>query len=89
MEELESPLMHLRTLKGLTQKGLAEELGVSRTTVMNWETGRVVPNLTIAQIKKLCEVLEVPLEQIPDNFGPQPIHPSSPFYRRRKKDTSK
>jgi DNA-binding XRE family transcriptional regulator len=89
MEELESPLMHLRTLKGLTQQDLAEELGVSRTTVMNWETGRAVPSLTIAQTKKLCEIFEVPLEQIPDNFGPQPIHPSSPFFRKRKKGSSR
>jgi DNA-binding XRE family transcriptional regulator len=88
MEELESPLKHLRILKNLTQQALAEELGVSRTTVMNWETGRVVPNLTIAQIKKMVEILEVPLEQIPDDFGPQPIHPSSPFFRKRSTDSS-
>jgi transcriptional regulator with XRE-family HTH domain len=88
MEELESPLKHLRLLKNKTQQDLADALGVSRTTIMKWETGRAVPNLTIAQIKKMVEILEVPLEQIPDDFGPQPIHPSSPFFRRRSTDKS-
>jgi transcriptional regulator with XRE-family HTH domain len=86
MEELESPLKHLRLLKNLTQQDIADALDVSRTTVMKWETGRAVPNLTIAQIKKMVEILEVPLERIPDDFGPQPIHPSSPFFRRRSTD---
>jgi transcriptional regulator with XRE-family HTH domain len=68
MEELESPLKHLRLLKDLTQQDVADALNVSRTTVMKWETGRAVPNLTIAQIKKMVEILEVPLEQLPDNI---------------------
>jgi DNA-binding XRE family transcriptional regulator len=86
MEELESPLMRFRLLRRMTQQDLADALGVSRTTVMKWETGRAVPNLTIAQTKKLCEVLGVTLEQLPDDFGPQPIHNTSPFFNRRATD---
>lgn len=33
-------LLALRTLAGLTQSGLAASLGVHRTTVARWETGR-------------------------------------------------
>lgn len=33
-------LLALRTLAGLTQSGLATSLGVHRTTVARWETGR-------------------------------------------------
>lgn len=80
--------MRLRTLRRVTQQALADALGVSRTTITNWETGRSVPTLTIAQTRKLCEVLGVTFDQLPDDFGPQPIHPSSPFYGRRATDST-
>ena len=79
--------MRLRLLADVTQQELADALGVSGNTVSRWETGRSVPTLTIAQTKKLCEMLKVTLDQIPDDFGPTPIHPSSPFYRRRATDS--
>jgi DNA-binding XRE family transcriptional regulator len=34
-------LIALRTLAGLTQTGLSSALGVSRSTVARWETGKV------------------------------------------------
>lgn len=80
--------MRLRTLRGVTQQELAEALGVSGNTVSRWETGRSVPLLTISQTRKLCEVLGVTFDQLPDNFGPQPIHDSSPFFTRRATDRS-
>jgi putative transcriptional regulator len=80
--------MRLRTLRGVTQQELADALGVARNTVTRWERGTSTPVLTIAQTRKLCEVLGVTFEQLPDNFGPQPIHPSSPFYGRRSTDSS-
>jgi DNA-binding XRE family transcriptional regulator len=83
-KEFESPLMRFRLLRRMTQQELADELGVSSTTIRNWESGRAVPNLTIPQVKKLCQVLEVNLEDLPDDFGPQPIHDSSPFAKTRK-----
>lgn len=74
VEKFQSPLMRFRTLRGITQQQLADAMGVSRTTVMNWETGRAIPKLTIPQVKILCKTLQIPLDQIPDDFGPQPIH---------------
>jgi DNA-binding XRE family transcriptional regulator len=72
-KEFESKLMRLRHLRRMTQAELGKELGVSETTVMNWETGRAKPRLTISQTKKLVKVLGVTLDELPDDFGPQRI----------------
>lgn len=34
-------LVTLRTLAGLTQSGLSSALGVHRTTIARWETGKL------------------------------------------------
>lgn len=38
-----SKIKELREKTGITQEALARELGVSRQTVLNWETGRNMP----------------------------------------------
>lgn len=72
-KDCESKIMRLRYLRRMTQKELADALGVTDTTVMRWETGRAVPRLTISQVKTLVKVLGVTLDELPDDFGPQPI----------------
>ena len=72
-EELESKLMRLRNLRRVTQTELAKALGVSRITVTFWETGRTEPRLTIRQFKTLLKVLDITVDELPDDFGPQPI----------------
>ncbi len=54
----------------MTQKQLADALGVSETTVRNWESGRAVPRLTPAQYKTLLEILQITPSELPDHFGP-------------------
>lgn len=66
--------MRLRTLRRMSQQKLADELGVTRQTVSAWENGHQIPLLTISQTRKLCKILDVTLDQLPDYFGPQPIH---------------
>jgi len=64
----------LRRMRRVSQQELADALGVSRVTIWKWETGRAAPQLTPRQYKKLAEVLGISLEEIPEDFGPQPLH---------------
>ncbi len=65
-----SSLKKLRMRQELTQKKLADALGVTQDTVANWERGRSVPKLTVPQFKALLKVLQVTPEELPDDFGP-------------------
>lgn len=51
---LENRLKEMRLLKGLTQMELAEQSGVSRTTIVEIETGKkiVVTNITLENLAK-------------------------------------
>jgi DNA-binding XRE family transcriptional regulator len=73
-KEFESKLMRLRSLRRMTQEELAATLGVTRTTIMNWETGRAVPRLTVRQFKALLKTLNITVDELPDDFGPQRIY---------------
>lgn len=55
-------LKNLRMSKKLTQKQLAERLGVERTTVSMWETGNSSPSLEI--LKKIAQVLDCSIDNL-------------------------
>ena len=46
----------------MTQKEWAKELGVSHTTVINWEKGNTEPSLT--QLRKMSELSGIPMDFI-------------------------
>ncbi len=69
--------MRLRTVRFMTQKQLAEALGVTESTIRNWEAGRSVPKLTPKQYKTLLKVLQISSDQLPDEFGPPSHHSQS------------
>jgi len=69
-EEQESTLVRLRKSHDLTQKQIADALGVTVQTISNWEVGRAEPKLTIRQFKALLKVLQCSAEELPDNLGP-------------------
>lgn len=71
----------------ISQQKLADALGVTRKTISSWENGHSEPNLTIKQFKALLKVLRYTPDELPETFGPQAIHPSSPFYGRRSTDS--
>lgn len=51
-----------RVNAGLTQKQMADKLGVSETTVWKWETGASEPRLS--QFKMFCEACGVKMSDI-------------------------
>jgi len=62
-------LKQLREQAGLSQEALARLVGVSSKTVSNWERGTNAASLTVPQMKALCEVLGVTLNELPDDFS--------------------
>lgn len=57
----------LRTLANITQTELAAILGVSRSAVLNWETGRTRPD--ISNIPTLCKALSIPISDFFSDTG--------------------
>lgn len=51
-----------RVNAGMTQKLVADRLGVSRCTILNWENGK--QNIGIPQFTSLCGVYGVKAEDI-------------------------
>lgn len=62
------PLAMLRKRVGLSQKQLAEALGVTKDSIQNWESGRRDARLSVYQFKVLCRVLQCRPEDLPDEF---------------------
>jgi transcriptional regulator with XRE-family HTH domain len=52
----------LRRERGLTQRELAQRIGVSRMSVYHWEAGRNEPSAR--QLRLLAEAFAVPMEAI-------------------------
>ena len=51
-----------RTRRFLTQKGLAEKVGVPYQTVQRWESGQSFPRAAL--LRRLCEALEVTPDEL-------------------------
>ena len=51
-----------RLLKGLQQKELAEELGVTQVTVSSWEHGKSFPSP--GRLKQVADVLNTTVEEL-------------------------
>lgn len=66
----ESRLRQLREKAGLTQEELARRCGIPLRTYQRWESGESPARPNIPQIKALCRELQIPIEELPDEFGP-------------------
>ena len=52
----------IRKDKGLTQKQLADSLGVSNATISKWETGKGFPDISL--LEPLASVLDVTVSEV-------------------------
>lgn len=52
----------IRVNAGMKQEAWAETLGVTVSTVINWEKGRTEPSLT--QLRKMSELSGIPMDFI-------------------------
>ena len=57
-----NPIANLRKEQGLSQKQIAEELGVRQSTVSQWESGKNLPDILTAQ--KLALLYGVSIEAL-------------------------
>ncbi|EGJ33038.1 MULTISPECIES: helix-turn-helix transcriptional regulator [Moorena] len=64
MTNLGDNLKKRRESLNITQREIAHELGVTVTTVQNWEAGRHIPKLYPNQLKALCDLLKVTLDEL-------------------------
>lgn len=55
-------IRHSRKEKGITQEQLAKISGLSRSSIINFETGRRDPR--VKDLKKIAHALNVPVEQL-------------------------
>ena len=62
MAQFESNVKEYRERKGLSQEGLARELGVSRQTIVNIERGNNEPRILLAIA--ISAILGVALDQL-------------------------
>ncbi|MDY6784735.1 MAG: helix-turn-helix transcriptional regulator [Cyanobacteriota bacterium] len=57
-------IARLRHRAGLTQRQVAESLGITVQTVSNWENGFRNPKLTPKEALSLCKILQCSLEEL-------------------------
>lgn len=81
-------LKYLRERKGLSQREFSADLGLSRATVGNWETGERKPD--IETIIRLAEYFGVSLDDLVlrDLKPPLPVYADNILFLRKKHDCS-
>ena len=65
-ERLRQRIISLRKQHNLSQRDIAQALGITDQTVSNWEQGRSEPRLTIRQVVLLCRILDCSLTYLDD-----------------------
>ena len=65
-----NPIGSLRRELGISQKTIAETLGVAQSTVSQWESGKNIPDLPTA--RKLAILYGVSIEELLEDAGDYP-----------------
>lgn len=61
--------MNLRKALGLTQREVANALGITDQAVSNWERGVYEPRLTLRQTAALCGLYGKTVQELAEIFG--------------------
>ena len=61
-EKIGKFILELRKQKGLTQKELAEKIGVSDKTISKWECGNSIPDISYLEV--LCNSLDISVNEL-------------------------
>ena len=61
---LKLTMQTLRVSAGLTAQKVAQELGVSESTVRNWDHGRTEPQLKLGQVATLARLYQCSLDDL-------------------------
>lgn len=69
MAKPESAIRTARAKKGLSQRELAEQIGVGASVISFYESGKRQPSLPV--IKSLTEVLDITADEIIDSYFPK------------------
>lgn len=56
MRDFANRLKHARMMKGLTQRQVAESIGLDQSSIHRWEHGKTTPN--VEAIKKLIDLYD-------------------------------
>lgn len=59
---LQISLASARVNSKMTQEEVAKLMKVSKTTIVNWEKGRVIPG--IPELSMLCDIYKIPKDNI-------------------------
>lgn len=62
LEKLQISLAAARVNAGMTQDDVAKKMKISKTTIVNWEKGKVSPSC--ASLLMLCDLYNIPKDNI-------------------------
>ncbi|NEO32661.1 MAG: helix-turn-helix transcriptional regulator [Symploca sp. SIO3C6] len=71
LENNQLTLAKLRERAGLTQRQLADALGVTNVTISSWERGLKEPRPNFAQVKIMIQVLGCTLDELVEATNPK------------------
>ena len=66
-KEIAEKLLHYRKLKGITQRQLAEQIGVKHNSISAWEKGTNAIDIEV--LYQICCVLGITISDIYGRFG--------------------
>lgn len=74
LDEIGRRIQRLRSARDMTQRQLAEAIGVEPESISRAETGAI--SLSLSNIAKIAEVLSVAIADVVDCARPQPAPPA-------------